>query len=203
MAAIPCPIHCPKGWISFQEDHPKDDYHKSAAIAINCCAECSDCKFSLEINKVPLEQIGYDLSSFNLKHVQEIEPPIGSGFDCLRWTKLSIKDKLVFYEAEMSNWAKNFFKASSNGVVNSCEHENTRHHAPTDDRYCHDCKCIIEVAGKTVSPIPVAIYQAQRTKEFPSDMERIAQELDLPKDKSHIGHILLAIYNLKEKAEKQ
>ncbi len=46
-----------------------------------------------------LENIGYNFSQYNFKHVEEIEVPIGSAFDAGRWSKLSIEDRLRFYEA--------------------------------------------------------------------------------------------------------
>lgn len=46
--------------------------------------------------------------------------------------------------------------------ASSCEHNNTRHDACSNDRYCHDCKCIIELAGQSVTPIPLDEYNARR-----------------------------------------
>lgn len=82
-----------------------------------------------------------------------------------------------------------------------CAHTNTRHDACSDDRYCHDCECIIEVAGKVVEPIPLAVYQAEAAKRMPSDMDRVISELDLEKG-SDIGVVLMTINDLREAAKK-
>lgn len=46
--------------------------------------------------------------------------------------------------------------------IQVCPHENTRHDACSNDRYCHDCDSIIEVAGKEVEPIRLAAYRFQK-----------------------------------------
>lgn len=68
--------------------------------------------------------------------------------------------------------------------MTECVHENTRHDACSEDRYCHDCKCVVELAGQTVDPIPLELYYrmkaSRRRNRFGGD-DAVAQFEEIQK----------------------
>lgn len=77
----------------------------------------------------------------------------------------------------------------------ACEHENTRHDACSNDRYCHGCKCIVEVAGKTVTPIPLATYQAKRPDVWDSWVAKECPDSAKPGGLTH-DELVMACRNI-------
>lgn len=95
-----------------------------------------------DVNYCEPREVPSDGTSFLEGWLSALDAFVGSGS-----TPLTPADAFVKWQRELKETAP------------VCEHLNTRHDACSNDRYCHDCKSIIERSGKPVEPVPLRVYQ--------------------------------------------